>query len=1481
MGDLDIVGAAAVDIIPIAPNFHTRLKAAALPAADRVGREAGERIGEAIGRNITVAIPNAIVNGGQAARTAATRQGDDNAGAFGRAFKRRLQVAFRSLPRPDVRLSTTGFDADLARVRARMEALSGRRIGVDVDAATALSQLEAIDAELARLGERSPNIQVRADIATARAEIAAMQRAVNDLDRDDVHTRVTVDTVGAMAALRTLSIALGGVAAIPVVAVGAAGLGSIASAALAAGAGVGAFALAAIPAVKGVTEAIQAKTAAEKEAARATDTGAAASTRGAQQALQMASAQQALSAAHRNAARAIASANRQIEDAERSVADAAQRAMEQRERAAQAVERAERSLADAKKSARDAETSLTQARADAARQLDDLNDKLIDGALSQRDATLRVQEAEDDLRIAREKNAAGLISDRDLERAQLSYDQAVQAQKEQSKSFTQLQKDAAEAKRAGVDGNADVKRAADQLADAQRNVRDQVQAVTDAQRDAARAQVESARTVAEAQRRLSDAVDNAANAQVQAADSIATAERGVQSARMSGADATTRAVTKTDEYRRALAKLRPEQRALFDSIAGSTGLKAAFSAWAASMSPAVLPLFTRSVNAATAALPGLSTLVRETAAGVDELQDAASRELKDPFWDRFKTGIEGTARPAVVGLGKAVGNIFKGAAGVVDAFLPHINSIADRMVSATGKFATWGTSLRGSPEFERFLQYAAESAPKVSRFFTAIADAMLQIGEALSPLSGPVLDVLSQMTEGIAFVADEAPWLVAGIWAVVVGLKAWKLAVFAVTAAQSAAATVTALLTTETLALNAAQRANVIGVIIVALVALVAGIIYAYRHWDWFRNFVNGVWQGIASVVKWAWETVLKPVFSFMQGFIRGVGDVMTWLWKNVFEPAWSAISTIVRYATAVIVTLVVAPIVIAVQLMGKWIGWLWSAAFKPTFQMIGNLAVAIWKNFLQPFFQGFWGQIKWVGDKFVWLYDKAIKPASGWIADRAKWMWEKGIKPFFRGFWDGIQWVGDKFKWLYDRSIGPIVGWIADAAKWLWNKGVKPHFDLLKTGIQLVGAAFEDAKKTIRAAWNSIASIAAKPVNWVVEMVYTKGIKAVWDKVADFVGLDPLPKAPKLLDAPERFAQGGRTRGGTPGVDSIPILAMADEFIIKRDSARKIGFGNLAFMNETGTIPRFAGGGIVGALGSAWDWTKDTIGGAVSKGVDWAKTAADLMAHPSKVWNQLMKPILANVREHLGVAGIGELLAEFPPKIVGGLKDAIVDAMNFGGGGGNIGGTIPTGQRKAVISQAMAHAHVPPPGTMAQWLAGMNTLITRESGWNPNAINLWDSNAAAGHPSQGLTQTIPSTWSAHVPNALRSRGILDPVGNVAASIRYIVSRYGNITNVQQANANMPPMGYAEGGRIVPTWFDDGGHLPPGLSLVANGTGKPEPVFTGSQWSDIRASKGGTTTLLADVRVFVGDREITDIVDTRIELHDEATASDINNGRWV
>ncbi|MFH8476608.1 hypothetical protein [Streptomyces sp. NPDC018000] len=118
MSDLDIVGGAAVDVVPVIPQFHSRLKAMVLPVADRVGEEVGRRMGEAISKNIVVAIPQAINQGGKAGARAAGRQGDDAGGAFSRSLKRKLEVAFRSMPKLQVGLVDTGVDAELARLRA-------------------------------------------------------------------------------------------------------------------------------------------------------------------------------------------------------------------------------------------------------------------------------------------------------------------------------------------------------------------------------------------------------------------------------------------------------------------------------------------------------------------------------------------------------------------------------------------------------------------------------------------------------------------------------------------------------------------------------------------------------------------------------------------------------------------------------------------------------------------------------------------------------------------------------------------------------------------------------------------------------------------------------------------------------------------------------------------------------------------------------------------------------------------------------------------------------------------------------------------------------------------------------------------------------------------------------------------------------------------------------------------------------------------
>ncbi|MEU6774554.1 transglycosylase SLT domain-containing protein [Streptomyces sp. NPDC046759] len=80
----------------------------------------------------------------------------------------------------------------------------------------------------------------------------------------------------------------------------------------------------------------------------------------------------------------------------------------------------------------------------------------------------------------------------------------------------------------------------------------------------------------------------------------------------------------------------------------------------------------------------------------------------------------------------------------------------------------------------------------------------------------------------------------------------------------------------------------------------------------------------------------------------------------------------------------------------------------------------------------------------------------------------------------------------------------------------------------------------------------------------------------------------------------------------------------------------------------------------------------------------------------------------------------------------------------------------------------------------GIYRNIMRESSGNPNAINLWDSNAAAGIPSKGLLQVVDPTFNTyHVAGT--AFNIYDPVANITAACNYAAARYGSIDNVFSA----------------------------------------------------------------------------------------------------
>jgi len=85
--------------------------------------------------------------------------------------------------------------------------------------------------------------------------------------------------------------------------------------------------------------------------------------------------------------------------------------------------------------------------------------------------------------------------------------------------------------------------------------------------------------------------------------------------------------------------------------------------------------------------------------------------------------------------------------------------------------------------------------------------------------------------------------------------------------------------------------------------------------------------------------------------------------------------------------------------------------------------------------------------------------------------------------------------------------------------------------------------------------------------------------------------------------------------------------------------------------------------------------------------------------------------------------------------------------------------------------------GQSAGNLDDVNTMIRYESSGDPNAINLWDSNAQQGHPSEGLIQVIRPTFDQYRTLQLPD-DLYNPAANLYAGLNYAIHTYGSIHNV-------------------------------------------------------------------------------------------------------
>jgi hypothetical protein len=138
-----------------------------------------------------------------------------------------------------------------------------------------------------------------------------------------------------------------------------------------------------------------------------------------------------------------------------------------------------------------------------------------------------------------------------------------------------------------------------------------------------------------------------------------------------------------------------------------------------------------------------------------------------------------------------------------------------------------------------------------------------------------------------------------------------------------------------------------------------------------------------------------------------------------------------------------------------------------------------------------------------------------------------------------------------------------------------------------------------------------------------------------------------------------------------------------------------------------------------------------------------------------------------------------------------------YTGGGGAVP-AVPSSRaaNEAIVQSVFANQFG---WTGPEWNATIQ-LLMQESGFNNTAQNPTST-------AYGMFQFLNSTWGGYgIPKTS------DPTQQAIAGGRYIKARYGD------------PLG-AENHERAYHWFENGGYLPPGATMAANGTGRPEMVL--------------------------------------------------------
>lgn len=490
-------------------------------------------------------------------------------------------------------------------------------------------------------------------------------------------------------------------------------------------------------------------------------------------------------------------------------------------------------------------------------------------------------------------------------------------------------------------------------------------------------------------------------------------------------------------------------------------------------------------------------------------------------------------------------------------------------------------------------------------------------------------------------------------------------------------------------------------------------------------------------------------------------------------------------------------------------------------------------------------------------------------------------LVPIINAFATAIQWLVGKITtavtWFVNlanqgasllASMRNVWTGIKNAASAAWDWIGNHVFAPFKRGIDALGTAFQSVKSIIGMAWNGIQNAALAPVNFIIQTVYTNGIKALFDKVAGALGLSlRLPNVNPIGGGARgalsgAFASGGVLPGYTPGRDVHRFYSptggqldlsggeaiMRPEFTRAMGGARGIAQLNAYYSGKSGAA---GGGGAAFKDGGIWGWVKDKVGGAWDFATNAAGAAISFMKDPvAGALKIITKPVEA-LLNGIGAGDVGQILAGAPKAILKGIVEKATsifgeprdDSEGVATGGGSAGMGY-----KAMIA------------TLKNVLPGVGITSTYRPGARTTFGNL------SMHGMGRAVDMAPSMNAFNTLNRLFPNSaelLYSPAGGRQIQRGRGGSFRGDTSGATKAmHYNHVHWAMKNGGV-----FDNGGMLPPG-GVAVNLSKRPEPVFSGDQWDTMKDSNRVPSTII----VRVGDREfvgfVEDVADERIGAAD-------------